>query len=79
MIEKILKEIKEERKSQNMKWGIGRNLTASLWLTILMKEVGEVAKACLEGYKNNYREELIQIAAVAVVAIEHLDSQYNDK
>lgn len=81
LIKSILHEVfLEERKSQNRKWG-EQNHTPAEWLMILGEEVGEVNKAALESYfsyQNNiglapYREELIQIAAVAVAMIESLD------
>lgn len=42
------------------------------WLSILGEEVGECHKAILEGSLLNYRDELIQVAAVAVAMIESL-------
>jgi len=80
-MDSIIKEIKEERKRQDSKWGI-QNHHPLEWLPILGEEVGEVNKAVLETYffdgfnKNNYqdyRKELIQVAAVAVSMIECLD------
>lgn len=41
-------------------------------LAVITEEVGEVAKAMLEG--TNLREELIQVAAVAVAWAEALDA-----
>ena len=40
---------------------------------ILGEEVGEIARAIIEGSSENYREELIQLAAVAIAAIEDYD------
>lgn len=42
------------------------------FLTVLVEEVGEVAKALLEG--NNLEEELIQVAAVCVRWLEEMKS-----
>ena len=68
----ILEEIKSERQKQDSKWGEQNHATLK-WNAILGEEVGEVAKSILEGDLKNYREELIQVAAVAVAAIESLD------
>jgi NTP pyrophosphatase (non-canonical NTP hydrolase) len=51
-----------------------------LWLAILTEEVGEVAKAILEGAEGALdveplRRELVQVAAVAVAALEALEKQ----
>ena len=80
-MESIFNEIKEERERQDRKWGV-QNHAPIIWCAILGEEVGEVQKAALETYfayeksKGNYseyREELIQTAAVAVAMIECLD------
>lgn len=68
----VLKDVKAERVRQNILWG-RQDHNPDRWLTILVEEVGEVAKAIQEGDKKNYREELVQVAAVAVAAIESLD------
>jgi len=68
-----------ERGYQLGKWGAQHHQPA-VWLAILTEEVGEVAKeiadATAGGIKFNhehYRNELVQVAAVAVAAIESLD------
>jgi NTP pyrophosphatase (non-canonical NTP hydrolase) len=43
-------------------------------LPVLMEEVGEVARAMLEGDGPNLREELAQVGAVALAWIEGLDA-----
>lgn len=77
----VLDEIYSERVRQDEKWGQQDHAPAE-WLMILGEEVGEVNKAALETffkYKDadndysKYREELIQVAAVAVAMIECLD------
>jgi len=42
-----LREITDERRRQEKKWGT-RSESPRQWLTILMEEVGEVARAILE-------------------------------
>jgi len=68
----ILHAIAKERTRQDNKWGIQR-LEDSQMMLVLVEEVGEVAKASLEGYQLRLREELIQVAAVAVKWVETLD------
>jgi NTP pyrophosphatase (non-canonical NTP hydrolase) len=60
-----------ERKRQDEKWG-RQDHGPDMWLPILAEELGEVAKAILEGDPGDYRKELIQIAAVAIAALEAL-------
>ena len=70
MDEDILQALQDERDRQDVKWGANRYLAQETWLTILMEEVGEAAKAALEDDSGGYAEELIQVAAVAVAALE---------
>lgn len=75
----ILMEIADERLKQIAKFGVQKHSMAD-WLTILGEEVGETNKAALEakfanGNVLNYREELIQVAAVAVAMVECFDTQ----
>jgi len=76
-MEQIFEQIKTERKHQDSEWGVQRH-DPFVWLAILGEEVGEVNKAVLENFwedddMEKYREELIQVAAVAVAAIESFD------
>lgn len=77
----VLSEIAAERAAQDEKWG-QQNHDAGTWLAILSEEVGEFSKAILEkrfpgsqGKINEaeIREELKQVAAVAVSMIEAFD------
>lgn len=74
-----------ERERQEAKWG-QQNHHPVYWLGILTEELGEVARLAIEGDPFHYRgqrthaestamlrEELVQLAAVAVAAIEHID------
>lgn len=82
----VLKEIEEERKKQDIKWGV-QNHHPVEWLSILGEEFGEVSKAACEAhfhYENgntwdDYRKELIQTAAVAVSMVECIDRNGNPK
>lgn len=81
----VLAEVQEERRRQDEKWG-EQNHAPPEWLSILGEEFGEVCKAVCEahfpGYEStgnweNYRTELIQLAAVAVAMVECLDRNYH--
>lgn len=78
-MDEILKQIKEERQRQDNKWGTERDQHPAVWMTILSEEAGEVAQEiCFSNFEidnlsSNYRTELIQVAAVAVAAIENYD------
>ena len=66
--------IKEERYWQDAKWGEQRH-SPWYWLCVLMEEVGEASKATIADTVNwkQYRKELVEVAAVAVAAIEDND------
>lgn len=87
--ESIFKEIREERNRQDRKWGEQKHKPIE-WVALLTEEVGEVAKEAADCYFNNkkeepitilkrYRDEVIQVAALAVSMIESLDKDYNFK
>jgi len=82
-------QINQERLRQDEKWGV-QNHDPFTYLAILGEEVGESNQAALEahtwevGQKGNkwkslehYREELIQVAAVAKAMIECVDRNVN--
>ena len=67
-----------ERLRQDIKWGPSatRGQAMTVRQTVLTEEVGEVAKAILHGPIDGWaplREELIQVAAVAVSMVEMVD------
>lgn len=76
-----LSNVKYERKRQDSKWG-EQNHKPATWLMILGEEVGEANKAVLESMINGhfqedlimkYRDEMVQVAAVALAAVESFD------
>jgi len=83
---KILSDITEERQRQIAKFGPQYH-DFPVWMTVLGEEVGEACQALLDSRKltsttpayaeqmQMFREELIQVAAVAVAAIERIDIQ----
>lgn len=82
-MEKVIKYVISERKRQDEKWGANRTHHPLEWLAILGEEVGEANQAALEahfsGYDrsgnwDDYRKELVQVAAVAVAMIESHDN-----
>ena len=76
-MDKVIKEIKKERRQQDLKWGTIQERVDDEFLPVLMEEVGEVARAVNEfkyyGPKDSVRSELVQVAAVCVAWIELLD------
>ena len=83
-IERVIADVRDERVRQDNMWS-EQNHTPFEYLAILGEEVGEANRGAMKAYdwklKNwpslkdleNYREELVQVAAVAVAAIECLD------
>ncbi len=61
----------QERKAQDEKWGLVQH-SGPEWLSILMEEVGEMCQDINQG--KDYREELIQVAAVALSWVEAIES-----
>ena len=87
-----LAEVILERKRQTILWGIQSFDDPTKWLGILTEEVGEVAEAINEttlknstkkekGGLKNIKKELIQVAAVAISAIEDINRKllYGEK
>lgn len=77
-------EVVLERKRQTILWGIQSFDDPIKWLGILTEEVGEVAQAINEttlknatkkekGGLENIKKELVQVAAVAISAIEDIN------
>jgi hypothetical protein len=73
----VLGEVAGERVRQDDKWGV-QNWQPVEWIAILGEEYGEACRGAFEqhfhgGSLANYREELLQVAAVAVAMVESLD------
>ena len=68
----LITSVLEERTRQDDLWGEAteRGYTRGEWLTILVEEVGEVAKALNDGDITQLKTELIQVAAVALAFSE---------
>ena len=73
----ILAEITRERERQDAKWGGQPGVDRRddhTYAAVLGEEFGECCKAWLERDTVSLREELIQVASVAVAWIEELDN-----
>ncbi|MBN3143901.1 MazG-like family protein [Pectobacterium brasiliense] len=75
-----LTDVVAEMDRQDIKWGPDRNLSPFIWASILGEEVGEFNQAILHDYYGGEfagtgRDELVQIAAVALQIIEYYDRQ----
>ena len=66
--------VRDERLRQDEKWG-EQNHSPEVWIRILGEEFGEVCAAANESELVDYKHELIQVAAVAVAAVESLERQ----
>ena len=64
--------VRKERDRQNDKWGV-QNYSPALWLAILGEEYGEACKAMLEGRRDAFIAELVQVMAVAAATIECIE------
>lgn len=56
--------VREERERQDVKWGADRDQSNGQWMLIAIEEIGEAAKAALEGDTPSVVDELTQAAAV---------------
>lgn len=66
-----------ERERQDLKWGDQRTHPPEKWLMILQEEIGEWSKEVLDkSDPARVREELVQVAAVALVMLESHDLQH---
>lgn len=79
----VLEEVDAERQRQDEKWGEQNHVPVE-WIAVLGEEFGEVCQDALkyhfgdkellgDKYLRQYRQELIQVAAVAVAMVECLD------
>lgn len=74
---KVFDAITRERERQDIKWGV-QDHDPFTWIAVLTEEVGEFSQAALHlkygGKKaKGFREEAIQMAAVATAIIECID------
>lgn len=67
------KAIDKERDYQDKKWGTNKHKSHEWWMTVLGEEYGEACRAVCNGDDENLRDELIQVASVAVKILERLE------
>ena len=70
----IAAQIRMERRRQIEKWGTNHH-PPDTYIRVLGEEFGEVCRAANDRQWHNYREELIQVAAVAVRMVQSFDAQ----
>ena len=77
--EQVLLDIKSARAIADQKWGTEESIpffnfaSDDRILTILTEEVGEVARALLDGDPDNLRLELLDIAQVVTAWLERIE------
>lgn len=71
---KVIIDTMKERERQHELWG-EQNLEKEKWIALIVEEIGEVARACNDKDDENYREEMIQVAALAIQAVECYDRE----
>jgi NTP pyrophosphatase (non-canonical NTP hydrolase) len=74
----ILAAIVAERGRQNRKFG-QTDHDFGTWMVILTEELGEAARAHIEGKYADRHKELVQSAAVVVACLENLYAQRNKR
>ena len=67
-----LMDVMLERARQDQKWG-EQNHDDLYWLGIIMEELGEAAKAIIEGDHARIHKELVQTTAVGLAWLECLE------
>ena len=72
---KVLQRVELERYHQHRKFGNQNHLSDLTWGHILMEEVGEACKAVLKNRGIELRDEVNQVAAVAVAWAESLEER----
>ena len=83
--DQVFAAITAERDRQAAKWGgphswgtgdcSGDQVPTAVKVIVLTEETGEVAKAYLDDDADGFRNELVQVAAVAVAILESLPPQ----
>lgn len=65
----LLAQVDAERERQLERWG-EQHHSAGDWMLILQEEIGEAAQAILQARSEDFKEELIQSAAVIIAWLE---------
>ncbi len=72
--DKICQEVREERERQIKKWGDDAHPESTL-LIVIGEEFGEACQAFNDRDSENYRVELVQLAACCIKAIQAYDAR----
>lgn len=79
---RVYTEVHMERERQDAKWGPHDHIPIE-WMSVLTEEVGEAAEAANNCHWHaspewikQFRDEMIQVAAVAVAAVEYVDRNF---
>lgn len=72
---RVLSQVRAERERQDQKFG-EQNHDPYKWVTIAAEELGEAAHDALEIDYAGYRKEMIEVAAVAICAVESIDRAF---
>lgn len=80
---RTIQDVVAERCRQTARWGV-QDHSLPEWVSILTEEVGEAAQAANHAHWDgagmaHLREELIQVAAVAVQIVEAIDGQAQER
>ena len=73
----VIYDILEERQEQDKKFG-DQDHEPLMWLAIIGEEFGEASQEIIEDRPKEYREELVQLAAACVAALESFDKNKGD-
>lgn len=65
--------INTERDDQDVAWGV-QDHPSEFWMLVLVEEIGEAARAFLQGQPGDGYDELVQAAAVIVAWLESVYS-----
>lgn len=71
-----VRSVLRERDRQDGKWGV-QNHDDFKWLAILAEEHGELAEQILHTNDKNMRKELVQVIAVGLAWLEHVERRRN--
>ena len=78
----VLLDVRSRRQEQDLKWGENQCHDPIEWMGIITEEVGDMAKAAMRLHFNiknpdayQYRDELLDVAASAVAAVENMDRE----
>jgi environmental stress-induced protein Ves len=75
-LDAVLDDVRSERLSQKYKWGNDAHMHANDWHAAIEDYNGMARRKLLQQMPADARERFIQIAALAVAAVEQIDNGY---